>query len=162
MELSLKEKEIIDFFRLNRSTKIQPVTFNMIYSSQYLSQVIKKNYRSIFNSLISKGLLKHTNGTANMDYYILTADGEKFIYGEFNLETGLQEFMNFFGLFNICAGNELSYSEILKVKHLHLTPIYDERLNEIIDVAIERKLIKRKTTKTYELTESGERYVYKF
>jgi predicted transcriptional regulator len=162
MELSLKEKEMIDFFRLSRSTKIQPVTSNMIYSTQYLSTVIKKNYKSIFNSLISKGLLKHTNGAPNIDYYLLTPNGEKFIYGEFDIETGLQEFMNYFKHFHLCAGNELSSTDVLKMKELYLTPIYEERIDEIIDLAVEREYITKKEIEIYMLSDKGERYVYKF
>lgn len=156
--LSTGEKEFMEIFRHFKTVAEIGIMIQNVIAVQnnYMSTPNIKDLQNILNSLKSKGFIKEGNN----NFIILTQIGEEYLYGQFDIQEGLKEFMAIFKHFRSTKGEGIMGQNILAVKDKMLAPINNKNLKAIIDYAVENKYVEEKDDNFLILTEKGEKYIY--
>ncbi|HAN79546.1 MAG TPA: hypothetical protein DCQ31_18180 [Bacteroidales bacterium] len=160
-KLSRNEKEVIELLKYLRCTTNTPASDQFIWNNEtkYLSPVTQNKIESVLESLISKEIITHKT-VNNTDLYYATAYGEDIMYGKYSSDEGIKQFMDLLRNYKAVAGSVIKELNIGLNKHKFMSPIYDEKLSEIMNAAQNNELINFLPNNCIQLTENGEEYLY--
>lgn len=158
-DLSRGEQEFMEIFRHFNTVAETGIMIQNVFAVQndYMSPPNINNLQDILTSLESKGFIKE----GNKNSITLTQMGENYLYGVFDIQDGLREFMNIFKHFRCTKGTGIGVQNILSVKNKMLSPINKKNLQSIIDFSLENQYTKEKGNDFLILTEKGEEYIYR-
>ena len=121
----------------------------------YLSQFTNEEIENEINQMEREGLLIATNNRIT-----LTDDGEKFVYGPFSMENGIDEFMQIFNRYHCDANHIILFQSILADGIL--SPLTHQHRSEIITELENRGFISIEDNgRSIRLTESGFDYLHR-
>ncbi|RNI31771.1 hypothetical protein EFA69_06110 [Rufibacter immobilis] len=163
MRINLSEDErsflaLLKHFKVTASTPVMEPSI-IHTKDRFLSPLASSNVYSIIESLIDKDIIRIQNNGKFNSYY-LTEEGASQVYGTFDLEQGVSQFMQIFQHFRVQSGHVLVLGSIMATRDQFLSPVYNERIEEIIEKAVGDDLIKMEDN-FYRLTAKGEKYLYR-
>ena len=158
--LSKDESNLLALLRHFNVTTDSPVMEPSIIHSKdkFLSPQASSNIYGIIESLIAKDIVRVQNN-GRLNTYYLTEAGTHAVYGPFDIKTGVSQFMRIFRHFNIKPGQVLNMGNIIAVRDQFLSPIYNERIDAIINKSAEENFITVENN-LYRLTDTGEKQLY--
>lgn len=129
--LTVNEKQFMEMFRHFRATE-----GNGFSAAQALKVYLKflnsdgvAQMETILKSLADKGLV---NIEKNIDHPVLTAQGEKFLYGEYTLAEGIKILCDYVS----AQSQPVKRQDVIDAKDEIFSPIYSHKLNDILGAAI--------------------------
>jgi len=123
-------------------------------ASKILKQYTNEQICNEINNMEADGLV-----IANDNSITLTDQGEMSVWGRFDLQNSIREFMNIFRHFNIQAGQILLLSNILAVKYDKLSPLSNKHFEEIVSECLQLGYFQEGDNFII-LSESGHNYIY--
>ena len=144
-------------FRHFKTVEGQYITISNLFAvkTKYLPQYSNEIIVNEINNMEQEHLL-----IARDQKIILTKEGEKFVYGLFNIETGIAEFMQIFKYFHTNANQALLLANIFAVKDKILSPLSNKYFQEIITELQARNFISDGINNSIKLTTTGFEYLY--
>ena len=121
----------------------------------YLPQYSNEEIVNEINNMEMEQLL-----IAKDQFISLTEKGENFVYGPFDIETGISEFMQIFRHFHVNANQILLISNILAVKDKYLSPQSIKHFEDIVNELQNRNFISADGNNSIILTNIGFEYLY--
>jgi predicted transcriptional regulator len=159
MSITREEREILNIFehfRITSGTGLMQQ--NMISMLPKLSPIISNKADELISSLIQKGYINHI---PENNFFVLTELGENELYGTFNIDDGLAEFMGIFSHFRVTKGTGLMLNNIQSyIANNNLSPMNTKNIELIMQHAVDNGFILDNGNQFYILTEKGEKTIY--
>lgn len=127
----------------------------MAVKHKYLGQYSNNDIVDELNRMEDEGLIISSENSIT-----LTDNGEASIYGVFNIEFGIKDFLSIFKDFKVQKNQTLPIQSLLSVKHDKLQPQSNKNLELIIEESISRGYITNVSNRSITLTESGFNLIY--